>query len=85
MRAFLRLWADEKPTVIIVSHDIHDALFLADQVVVLSQRPARVEGSLHIDLPHEKRTFASPELSRFEVELYRLLGFDHLDNPVPRC
>jgi NitT/TauT family transport system ATP-binding protein len=85
MRAFLRLWADEKPTVIIVSHDIHDALFLADQVVILSQRPARVEGMLHIDLPHEKRAFASSELSRYEVELYRLLGFDHLDSPVRRC
>ncbi len=84
MRAFLRLWADEKPTVIVVSHDIHDALFLADQVVVLSQRPARVEGRLHIDLPHEKRTFASSELSRYEVELYRLLGFDHLDGSVQR-
>jgi NitT/TauT family transport system ATP-binding protein len=84
MRAFLRLWADEKPTVIIVSHDIHDALFLADQVVVLSQRPARVEGRLHIHLPHEKRTFPSPELSKYEVILYQLLGFDHLDSPLQR-
>jgi len=82
MRAFLKLWADEKPTVIIVTHDIHDALFLADQVVVLSQRPAQVAGTLNIDLPHEKRTFASPELSGYEIELYRLLGFDHPDNPA---
>lgn len=80
MRAFLRLWSDEKPTVIIVTHDIHDALFLADRVVVLSQRPARVEGMLNIDLPHEKRTFASSELSKYEMELYRLLGFDHPDS-----
>ncbi len=80
MRAFLRLWTDEKPTVIIVSHDIHDALFLADQVVVLSQRPARVEGRLYIDLPHETRTFASAELSKYEITLYRLLGFDNLDS-----
>lgn len=80
MRAFLRLWSDEKPTVIIVTHDIHDALFLADRVVVLSQRPARVEGMLDIDLPHEKRTFASSELSKYEMELYRLLGFDHPDS-----
>lgn len=80
MRAFLRLWSDEKPTVIIVTHDIHDALFLADRVVVLSQRPARVEGMLDIDLPHEKRTFASSELSKYEMELYRLWGFDHPDS-----
>jgi len=80
MRAFLRLWSDEKPTVIIVTHDIHDALFLADRVVVLRQRPARVEGMLNIDLPHEKRTFSSSELSKYEMELYRLLGFDHPDS-----
>ncbi|GAB6277210.1 MAG: ABC transporter ATP-binding protein [Rectinema sp.] len=80
MQAFLRLWTDERPTVIIVTHDIHDALFLADQVVVLSQRPAHVAGTLNIDIPHEKRTFASSELSKHEMELYRLLGFGHHDN-----
>lgn len=81
MKAFLELWSDERPTVIIVTHDVHDALFLADRVVVLSQRPARIIGTLSIDIPHEKRTFTSPALSKYERELYRLLNFDKLDFP----
>jgi NitT/TauT family transport system ATP-binding protein len=80
MQAFLRLWIDEKPSVVIVTHDIHDALFLADKVVVLSQRPARITGTLNIDIPHEKRIFTSSELSKYEIQLYRLLGFDHAGN-----
>jgi len=76
MEDFLHLWKDEKPTVVIVTHDIHDALYLADKVIVLSQRPARVEGTIQIDIPHEKRTFTSSELYGYEMELYRLLGFD---------
>ncbi|HNP92562.1 MAG TPA: ABC transporter ATP-binding protein [Rectinema sp.] len=76
MEDFLHLWKDEEPTVVIVTHDIHDALYLADQVIVLSQRPAIVEGTILIDIPHEKRTFTSSELYGYEKELYRLLGLD---------
>jgi len=74
MQAFLRLWYDERPTVVLVTHDIHDALYLADQVIVLSQRPAHIEGKLAINVPHEARTFLSPTLIEYEKELYHLLG-----------
>jgi|GEM_PF-272514 len=76
MSAFFRLWSDERPTTIVVTHDLHDALYLADDVIVLSQRPSRVIGQLHIDIPHPERTFASEAISHYERELYRLLGFD---------
>ncbi len=79
MQAFLKLWKDERPTAVIVTHDMHDALFLADQVVVLSQRPARVRGILQINTPHEARLFGSNELAAYEQQLYSLLGFSTLD------
>jgi NitT/TauT family transport system ATP-binding protein len=79
MRAFLRLWSDEKPTTMVVTHDLHDALFMADDIIVLSQRPSRVIGQMHIDIPHEERAFASESISHYERELYRLLGFDNYE------
>lgn len=79
MQAFLKLWKDERPTAVIVTHDMHDALFLADQVVVLSQRPARVRGILQINTSHEARLFGSNELAAYEQQLYSLLGFSTLD------
>jgi len=75
MRTFLGLWSDEKPTTIIVTHDIHDALYLAHRIFVMSQRPSRIVGSLAIDIPHEERFFSSDAMARHEMELYRLLGF----------
>lgn len=77
MHTFLQLWADEKPSTIIVTHDIHDALYLAHQIIVLSQRPSRVVGTIAINLPHSERMFASDAMARHEMELYRLLGFSH--------
>ncbi len=76
MRTFLGLWSDEKPTTIIVTHDIHDALYLAHTIIVLSQRPSRVVSSIAIDIPHEERVFSSRSMARYEMELYRLLGFN---------
>lgn len=79
MQAFLKLWKDERPTSVIVTHDMHDALFLADQVIVLSQRPAHVRGILQINTPHEARLFGSNELAAYEQQLYSLLDFSTLD------
>ena len=45
----LDLWADAKPTLILVTHDVEEALLLSERVVVLSQRPGRVVAVLDAD------------------------------------
>ena len=50
----LRIWQAERRTIIFVTHDIDEAVQLADRVVVLSSRPAKIENILTIDIPHPR-------------------------------
>ncbi len=45
-----RLWSYDRPTLILVTHDIEEALVLADRVVVLRPRPGRVDAVIEVDL-----------------------------------
>jgi len=51
----LELWRPLRPSVMWVTHNIHEALRLADRVVVLSPRPARLLADLAVELPHPRR------------------------------
>jgi len=64
-------WQRHGWTIVLVTHDIREAVFLADSVHVLSPRPARVTRRFEIDLPRPRNadTFASPEFARLEREL----------------
>jgi NitT/TauT family transport system ATP-binding protein len=50
----LRVRRDYGVTVLLVTHDIDESVYLADRVVVLSSRPARVVADLAVDLPGER-------------------------------
>ena len=50
----MNLWERTKKTVVFVTHDIDEAVFLADRVVVLTARPARVREEIKIDLPRPR-------------------------------
>jgi len=50
----LRIWGEEKKTILFVTHDIDESVQLADRVVVMSSRPATIRRIVEIDLPHPR-------------------------------
>ena len=50
----LDLWADAKPTLIVVTHDVDEAIVLADRIMVMCPRPGRVFDDIGVDLPRPR-------------------------------
>ncbi len=73
MDAFLELQASDPRTVVFVTHDVKEALYLGDRVLVLSDKPARVLDSRELVLPHARRSYGSSELADVEARLYALI------------
>jgi NitT/TauT family transport system ATP-binding protein len=69
----LRIWETERRTIIFVTHDIDEAVQLADRVVVLSSRPAKIEDILTIDIAHP-RNISSPRYLELRDELMSEIG-----------
>jgi ABC-type nitrate/sulfonate/bicarbonate transport system ATPase subunit len=69
----LRIWQTERRTIVFVTHDIDEAVQLADRVVVLSSRPARIQQILNVDIPHP-RNISSPRYLELRDELLKQIG-----------
>jgi len=59
-----RIWDETRKSVAFVTHDIHEAIFLADRLMVMTPRPGRIAEIMDIDLPRP-RTPATRESQRF--------------------
>ncbi|HJX41021.1 MAG TPA: ABC transporter ATP-binding protein [Anaerolineales bacterium] len=74
----LRAWDQFGRTVLFITHDVAEALYLGDRVIVLSPRPGQVVSDLAVDLPRPRRQsmLADPEFGRQVARLLQALGVD---------
>jgi NitT/TauT family transport system ATP-binding protein len=77
MRAeLLRIWQAERKTIIFVTHDIDEAVQLADRVVVMSARPATIQQIVDIDIPHP-RDISSARYLELRDGIFQQIGLAH--------
>ena len=72
----LRLWSEERKTVVLVTHSMEEAIYLSDRVVVLSPRPGRVQQELDVPLPRPRETAdvrATADFARLVDGLWKIL------------
>jgi putative hydroxymethylpyrimidine transport system ATP-binding protein len=66
-----RAWAEAQPSALLVTHDLDEALLLADRVLVSSPRPARIVAEVDVDVPRPREAgdVAAPELAELRRRL----------------
>jgi NitT/TauT family transport system ATP-binding protein len=69
----VRIWQEERKTVLFVTHDIEEAVQLADRVIVMTQRPATVQEVVTIDLPRP-RDLDSPAYLAARDHIFACMG-----------
>ncbi len=70
VREFERLWLAEPRLSVFVTHDVHEALVLGDDILVFSPRPATVRRAFVNRVPRGERTLGNPRILELERELY---------------
>jgi ABC-type nitrate/sulfonate/bicarbonate transport system ATPase subunit len=74
----LRILVQERHTVMLITHDVEEAIHLADRIIVLSPRPTRIQATFDVPFKHPRRV-SSREAQDLRVAILRELGVDHDD------
>jgi ABC-type nitrate/sulfonate/bicarbonate transport system ATPase subunit len=69
----LRILAADRHTVVLITHDVEEAIHLADQVLVLSPRPATIQARFEVPFPHPRK-LTSPEAQALKESILAELG-----------
>ena len=70
----LRLWKEHNTTMVMVTHDVDEAVYLSDYVVVMSPRPAKVEKIIGIDLTHP-RARGQDVFLKYRTQILEILDY----------
>lgn len=77
----LKIWKEKSMTVVMVTHDVDEAIYLSDKIVVMSPRPAKIEEIIDVRLSRP-RARNNPEFLRLRSEILKVLDFaGHEEEP----
>jgi len=71
----LRVLSEERHTVLLITHDVEEAVHLADRILVLSPRPGRIQASFDVPIEHPRR-LASSQVQELREAILRELGVE---------
>jgi len=69
----LKIWEKTQKTILLVTHDIGEAIFLADQIIVMSHRPAKIREIIKVDMSRP-RTRENPQFTALGQHIAELLN-----------
>jgi len=72
-KELLRILEEERHTVLLITHDVEEAVHLADRIMVLSPRPTKIQAVYEVNIPHPRK-ISSPELQELKDTILRELG-----------
>ncbi len=88
----LRIWSDAHKTVLFITHQIDEAIYLSDRVLVMSARPGRILADITIDLPRPRRLEIkrTPEFITYADQIWGLISTQlkphiHAKDSVPEA
>ena len=70
----LRIWKEENMTMIMVTHDVDEAIYLSDKVVVMSPRPAKIEQIIDIRMGRP-RDRSNPDFLHYHAKILKILHY----------
>ncbi len=69
----LRILAEERHTVLLITHDVEEAIYMADRIMVLSPRPTTIQATFKVDMPHPRK-LSNPEAQQLREDILKELG-----------
>ena len=72
----MQIWERERKTVLFVTHDVEEAVQLADRVVVMGKRPSRIRDIVTVDVARP-RNLDDPACRRLRDHIFNVMGLDH--------
>ena len=73
INSFIDLWNEDKRTVLFVTHEIDEALLIADKIYMLKGRPVKIDNLVKIDIPKKDRKISMNKLQEIKDNIYSLL------------
>jgi NitT/TauT family transport system ATP-binding protein len=81
-KELIGIWREMRQTIILVTHDLDEAVTLSDRIIILSRPPSRILLDQHVDIPHPRDVFSVRDTAKFAEHfrtIWKVLGEEFRD------